>query len=311
MSAPQTVVITGAAGSSGRLLAVRLASCGYRVHAVDRQHATGLPEGVTFHRIDVRKRGFEDVLRKLDDFALIHLARLHRFEADAAERHRVNFEGTVRVFDIATAARAKKLVFPSRHTVYGALPDQPQFLTEEHPPAAGRTYPEIQDLVSADLYASGQLWRHPEVEIVVLRPVNIVGPSVDNLFCRYLGHARVFSVAGFDPLYQVLHEDDFARALELSLEPGVRGVFNVVGPEPVPLHVVIEESGARRVAVPEPLIRLLGGRAGFARVPRGAIDYLKYPCTVDGSAFAEATGYAPSVGLEQTLRSMRGRPRAA
>ena len=299
------VVITGGAGASGRLLAARLLAGGHELHLVDRAAPTAVLDGVIYHRADVRKRGFEDALRKVKPDALVHLARLHRLQADAAERHRVNFEGTVRVFEVARSAGVRKLVFPSRHTVYGALPDQPQFLTEEHPPSAGRTYPEIQDLVAADLYASGQLWRHPELEVVVLRPVNVVGPTVKNLFCHYLSQERVFTVAGFDPPYQVIHEDDLSHALELALAPGLRGVFNVAGPDTVPLHVIVEESGAARVPVPEPLIRWLGGRLGFASVPRGAIDYLKYPCTVDGGAFVAKTGFSLRHGLGDTLRSLR------
>ncbi|MEZ4221363.1 MAG: NAD-dependent epimerase/dehydratase family protein [Polyangiaceae bacterium] len=297
------VVITGGAGGSGKLLAVRLLAEGWEVHCVDKKRGSW-PEGITGHQLDVRKRGFDDVLRRVHPWAVVHLARLHRLDASSEERHRVNFEGTVHVFEMAVAAGVEKIVFPSRHTIYGALPDQPLFLTEDHPPAAGRTYPEIQDLVAADLYATAQLWRHMGREVVVLRPVNLVGPNMDNLFCRYLRQPRVFTVAGFDPLYQVLHEADFTAALALSLAPGLRGVFNVAGHEPVPLHVVVEHAGGVRFPLPEPLIELVGGRLGFPRVPRGAVDYLKFACTVDGSHFQQTTGFSPIKTLTETLDSM-------
>lgn len=303
----KSVVITGGAGGGGRLLAQRLLDAGYRVHTVDKNPAR-LPEAVTHHRVDVRKRGFDDVLRRVRPWGVVHLARLHRLDATSEERHRVNFEGTVHVFEVAVAAGVRKIVFPSRHTIYGALPDQPLFLSEDHPPAAGRTYPEVQDLVAADLYASAQLWKQLDREVVVLRPVNILGPNTENLFCRYLRQRRVFTVAGFDPLYQVLHEEDFVTALRASLEPGVRGVFNVAGHEPVPLHVVVEQSGALRVPLPESLIGIFGGRLGFARVPKGAVDYLKFACTVDATAFQQATGFAPEISLADTLTSV-GQPR--
>ncbi len=296
-------MITGGAGGSGRLLAAALLAEGWDVHTVDRVSGR-LPEGVTQHRADVRKRSFDDVLRTVQPWAVVHLARLHRLNATPEERHRVNFEGTVHVFEMAVAAGVQKIVFPSRHTIYGALPDQPLFLTEDHPPAAGRTYPEIQDLVAADLYASAQLWKQLEREVVVLRPVNLVGPAQDNLFCRYLRQSRVFTVAGFDPLYQVLHEDDFVTALTLSLKPGLRGVFNVAGHDPIPLHVVVEQSGASRVPMLEPIIGMVGGRMGFPKVPRGAVDYLKFACTVDGARFVEETGFVPGKSLEETLASM-------
>jgi len=302
-----SVVVTGAAGSIGRLSVEHLARRGFEVHAVDRKPVERLPKGVVPHVADIRKRSFDDVLRKLHPHAVLHLARERRFSVPAAERYRVNFEGTTRVFELALAAGVKKVVFPSRHTVYGALPDNPAFMREEHPPTAGRTFPEIQDLVAADLFASAMLWRNPETEVVVLRPVNVLGPTVNTLFSSYLAPKRVFTVAGYDPVQQVLHEDDLAVAFEYALEPGLKGVFNVAGPGEVPLHVVVEESGATRVPLPEPVIQLVRGRLGFARIPQGALDFLKFPCTVDGSRFVKATGFAARNNLRETLRSMRGR----
>lgn len=307
MSREQTVVVTGAAGSTGKLVVEHLARHGFAVHAVDKRELGRVPPGVEPHVADIRKRGFDDVLRKVQPFAVLHLARERRFTVDAAERYRVNFEGTTHVFELAAGAGVKKLVLPSRHTVYGALPDNPAFMTEDHPPTAGRTFPEIQDLVAADMYACGMLWRNPEVEVVVLRPVNILGPTVNTLFSRYLSSRRVFTVSGYDPVHQVLHEDDFALALERSLATGLRGVFNVTGPGEVPLHVIVEESGAERVPLPEVVIKVVRGRLGFARIPQGALDFLKFPCTVDGSRFEKATGFSPQRNLRETIRSMRAR----
>lgn len=309
MTDARTVMVTGAAGSVGRRVVRDLAAEGFEVHAVDRREEAELPAGVTAHRADVRKRGFEDLLKKVRPRALVHLARVRSFQVPSAERHRVNFEGTVHALETALRTGVRKVLFLSRHTVYGALPDHPHFLNEDHPPSAGRTFPEIQDLVAADLYACGLLWRHPEAEVMVLRPVNALGPSINTLFSSYLASQRVFTIAGYDPLYQVLHEDDLALAIRLSLAPELKGVFNVTGPGEVPLHVIVEESGARRVPLPEALVRMVQGRLGFARVPQGAIDFLKFPCTVDGTRFVAATGFAPRLSLGDTLRSLRARRR--
>ena len=304
MNGGRTVVVTGASGSFGRVAVRWLASRGHRVEAVDLHDGGTLPPNVELHRLDVRKRGFEDLVRRVRPHALIHLAMVRRFGRDAEERHRINFEGTAKVFEVGRAHGVGKMVFVSRATVYGAMSDQPQFVTEEHPPAAGRIFPEIQDLIAADLYVSGMLWRHPEVETVLLRPVNVLGPSVRTLLNRYLGRRRVFTVLGFDPIQQVLHEDDLGLAFEHALVSGVRGVFNVTGPGEVPLHVLIEEAGATAVPLPEAFIDLVKGRLGFPLIPKGALEYLKFPCTVDGTRFREASGFEPAHDLVATLRAV-------
>ncbi len=303
------LIVTGALGSFGRVATRWLSARGdAEVHAVDVRDAAEVPRGVEYHRLDVRKRGFEDLVRRVRPRAVVHLAMVRRFGFDAAQRHRINFEGTAKVFEVGRRLGVPKMVFCSRATVYGALPDQPQFVSEEHPPSAGRTFPEMQDLVAADLYASQMLWRFGDVETALLRPVNVLGPTVRTLLNRYLGRRRVFTVMGYDPMQQVLHEDDLGLAFEHALAPGVRGVFNVTGPGEVPLSVLIDEAGARAVPLPESVIGAIRGRLGFPEIPRGALEYLKFPCTVDGSRFARETGFEPRRSLVETLRSV---PRVA
>lgn len=304
MSDRGRVVVTGAAGSFGRVVVPYLADIGYRVIGIDRRAWPHCPPDAEFERADILKRSFDDVLRRTRPDAVVHLAMVHRFKLSRRERHRVNFEGTARVIEAARSAGTRKIVFASRATVYGALPDQPQFLREDQPPAAGRMFADMQDLVAADLYASQMLWRHPETEIVILRLVNVLGPRVSTLLQRYLSRKRVFTVAGFDPIYQIMHEVDMARAVAASLEPGLRGVFNVTGPGELPLHVLIEESGGARVPLPEPLVRSLRGRLGFPRIPDGAIQFLKYSCTVDGSRFRDATGFEPERDLRTIISAV-------
>ena len=297
-------MVTGASGSFGRVAVRRFAEQGHAVHAVDLHADESLRPDVTTHRFDVRKRGFEDLVRRVKPDAIVHLAMVRRFGRGAQERHRINFEGTAKVFAVGRTHRVPKMLFCSRATVYGALPDQPQFVSEEHPPSAGRTFPEMGDLIAADLYVSQMLWRYPEVETVLLRPVNVLGATVQTLLNRYLGRRRVFTVLGFDPMQQVLHEDDLGRAFERALAPGVRGVFNVTGPGQVPLSVMIDEAGAAAVPLPQTLIGVMRGRLGFPEIPVGAVEYLKYACTVDGARFREATGFRPRWDLVRTLRSI-------
>jgi UDP-glucose 4-epimerase len=113
------------------------------------------------------------------------------------------------------------------------------------------------------------------------------------------------TVLGFDPMMQVMHEDDEANAVGCALAPGVRGVFNVTGPGEVPLSLVIREAGVRSMPIPEPIYGLLLGRMGLPQVGAGALEFLKHPCLIDGSRFREATGFQPSRGLRDTLASMR------
>jgi len=116
------------------------------------------------------------------------------------------------------------------------------------------------------------------------------------------------TVLGFSPLMQFIHEEDVAEAMARVLETGARGVFNVAGPGAVPLHTAIQETGGMAVPLPEFVVRGVLDRAfryGLYPFPPGAIDFVKFPCTVDGSRLRQATGFEPLFSLEDTFSSVR------
>jgi UDP-glucose 4-epimerase len=113
---------------------------------------------------------------------------------------------------------------------------------------------------------------------------------------------------GFDPMLQFIHEEDLSEAIALALQHRLQGVFNVTGPGEVPLHVAIRETGGTPLPLPEPIMRPLFDRLfrwGLLPYPPGAIDYLKYPVTVAGERFVDATGFQPLFGLEEIFQSVR------
>jgi UDP-glucose 4-epimerase len=85
-------------------------------------------------------------------------------------------------------------------------------------------------------------------------------------------------------------------------------VFNVTGPGQVPLHVAIRETGGKSMSLPEPLARPIFDRMfrmGLFPYPAGALDYIKYPVTLSGKRFIEATGFRPLFSLEEIFHSVR------
>jgi UDP-glucose 4-epimerase len=181
-------------------------------------------------------------------------------------------------------------------------------MDEDMPLSASRSYPEIRDLVEVDTLCTTFLWRYPHIRTCVLRPVNVLGYYVHAMIGQYLRQKRVPTVMGFDPMMQFIHEEDLSEAIALTLEHQLQGVFNVVGPGEVPLHVAIREAGGVARPVPEPILRPLFSRLfrwGLSPYPPGALDFLKFPITLDGARFVDTTGFRPLFGLEETLQSVR------
>src|SRR5262249_41164698 len=204
-------------------------------------------------------------------------------------------------FDPSAHSGAKRCIFVGRHTYYGAAADSSLYHTEEDPPFAMTTFPELADLVAADLYAGSALWRYPDLGTCVLRMCYTLGPSVSGTLATFLKAQRVPMVLGFDPLYQFMHEEDAADAICLALEKNLRGVYNVAGPQPMPLSNLIRTAGRTPVPVPEVLLRAVFGRFGLPQLPPGAVAHLKYPVVIDDSSFRAKTGFNHRFDEDQTI----------
>ncbi len=297
------VLVAGAAGALARKLVGRLLREGHEVSGIDRRPWEDAP--IEFHEVDVRKRAAEDVFRKTRPQAVVHMATVTSLAVHGEERHRINLGGTRAVFEYSRAYGVEHCVFVGRHTFYGAGPDSPLFHTEDEPPMELSSFPELADLVAADLYAATALWRTPQFATTVLRVCYTLGPSGEGTLARFLRGKRVPLGLGFDPLFQFMHEDDVVAALVVTLGKRPRGVFNVAGPQPIPISYVVREAGRRQLALPDFVIARLLGRFGLPTLPVGALAHVKYPVVVDARAFGLATGFAHVYDESATIRSFR------
>jgi UDP-glucose 4-epimerase len=299
------VLITGIAGLVGRIVARRLMFDGHEVMGIDRRPWPDAPKGLTVVASDIRKRPAEDVFRKHRPDAVIHMATVTHFTSRAAERHRINLDGTRKVFEYCERYGATRAVFVGRHTYYGAAVDSPLYHTESEPPLAIGTFPELADLVAADLYAGTALWRMPTIATSVLRIVYTLGSTRHGTLATFLRGPMVPQVAGFDPLFQFIHEEDAAKAIVTAVTRSSAGVWNVAGPAPIPLSVLAKVTGRRCLPVPELLLPRLLGTLGLPKLPRGAIAHLKYPVVIDDRPFRAATGFAHDYDEVQTMEAFR------
>lgn len=299
------VLITGISGKLGRLVALECLALGYQVLGLDRRPWEDAPEGVVISCEDIRKRPAEDLFRRHRPDVVIHMATVSHTSAPAEERYRINLNGTRAIFDHAHSYGVKQVIFVGRHTYYGAAPDSPLYHSEDEPPLAMSTFPELSDMVAADLYACNTIWRFPEMTTCILRMCYTLGPSHHGTLATYLRGPRVPTVMGFDPLYQFIHEVDAARAIVAALSAKLEGVYNVSGPPPVPLSVMIKQCGRTVVPIPEPLFAELLGRFGFPKLPKGSVNHIKFPVVVDSAMFRRDTGFAPKFNEAQTLQSFK------
>lgn len=301
---PRPVLVTGICGRLGRRLARRL----HRERAVvgiDRRDFPGRPKDIQHHQIDIRRKKTQDIFRQTKLAAVVHLGVMHDPRASAAEHHSWNVAGFQRLLEFVAQYDVPKLVVLSSSNVYGPRPDNPQFLPEDAPLLGGAAFSEIRDLIEVDMLAQSFFWKRPETETVILRPVHILG-SVKNAPSNYLRLPVIPTLLGFDPMVQVIHQDDVVDAITRALLPGVRGIFNVAGPPPIPLSRLVDLTGRPRLQIPHFLAagitqRLFRFRA--TSFPAPEIDHIRYVCMVDDRRARDVLGHAPQHDIGETVRA--------
>ncbi len=306
MSADSFVLVTGACGRLGKQV-VRLLHRETRVLGVDRRAFPDRPADVVHEAVDLRRKKLKEVFRAYPIRAVVHLGTMHDPRASSAEHHAWNVGGLQKLLEYVTQFEVPKLVVLSSANVYGPQPDNPQFLTEDAPLLAAAHFSGMRDLVELDMMAQGFFWRRPATETVILRPCHILG-SVHNAASNFLRLSPVPTLLGFDPMIQVLHERDVAHAIRAALEPGRRGIYNVAGPDPLPLSRAIKMLGKSSVPVPYTLGKFMLKRLFALRLtsfPDPELDHIRYVCMVDDRRAREELGFTHRYGLEETLRAVQ------
>jgi UDP-glucose 4-epimerase len=299
------VVVTGICGRLGRRLARNLHRERHVV-GLDRRDFPDRPKDIEHHQIDIRRKKARDIFRSRNFGALVHLGVMHDPREDSEDHHTWNVLAFQKLLEYVAQYRIPKLVLVSSANVYGPRPDNPQFLSEDAPLLGAGAFSDIRDLVELDMLAQSFFWKHPRTETVILRPTHILG-TVRNAPSNYLRLKLVPTLMGFDPMMQAVHQDDLVRAIHLALKPGVRGIFNIAGPPPLPLSQALAVLGRKAFPVPHTVAKLGMERLWKFRMtsfPAPELDFIRYVCMVDDSRARQLLGYVPAYGLEETLSAV-------
>jgi len=277
-----------------------------RVIAVDRRAFRDKPKDVSHEQVDIRRKKLKDIFRCEAIEAVVHLGVMHDPRASQAEHHSWNVAGFQKLLNYVAQFHVPKLIVLSSANVYGPQPDNAQFLSEETPLLGGARFSEIRDLIEVDILAQSFFWKHPETETVILRPVHILG-TVHNAASNFMRLPTIPTLLGFDPMVQVIHESDVVRAIVRALTPEKRGIYNLSGPDPLPLSHIVKLLGKPSIPIPYSVGKAILKRLWALRLtnfPAPELDHIRYVCMVDDSRARTELGYLPHVSITDTVRSV-------
>lgn len=295
------VLITGIAGGLAQRVAEKLLGQGHAVVGVDYREVRTPLEKLQIHRAHYNKTIIEDIFRHNRFDAVLHLGRAFSLKDAVGKRFDLNVVGSQKIMNLSVQHKVPCLVVLSTFHIYGAHPSNHIPIFEDEPLRAGLQFPQIADAIQMDNMASTWVYRHPEVKTCVLRPTNIVGPTLHNTLTQFLRLRHVPHLLGFNPMMQFLHEDDVADAVIAAWRNQAVGVFNLASDETIPWRTAISLSHAKTfpilAQVADLFLRATGNFPGYL------IDFFRYPCVITDRLFRNTVPWFPRHGLEETLWS--------
>jgi UDP-glucose 4-epimerase len=173
-------------------------------------------------------------------------------------------------------------------------------------------------MVEIEEFCGGFRQQAPEVNLTTLRFANIIGPTAPSPMNEMLSGRTMPLLLGFDPLMQLVHEDDVIAAIVHAIEVGeaANGVFNVAADGLLPLTRL----AALTSTIPAPLLHPLAywGYDALRNTPLNPArylpldaDYLRYRWVADRQKMSEELGFHPHYTAEEAVREFAGHKRTA
>lgn len=304
------VMVTGATEGFGLLLTKRLSNISEISQIValksseidyddEEQHNQKLELATAKN---LRPRALEDVFKKNPDIdVVVHLAYSDKPQRNENGKfiHETNVFGTMRLLDLCEKYGVKKFIHKSPSSIYGANPDNPVLIKEDFPLRGNRSYQALRDKIEADILCQMHMRADKKPKIVIFRFCGIIGDNIRSPLNTLFQLPFVPTILGFDPMFQIIHEDDVINAITSAiLNKEAEGVFNVAGKHTEPLSHVIRRM--ERIPVPTSGLALeLLYKPVFMLKREHTfpfdISYWKFPFAVDTTRAKEILGFEAKV----------------
>ncbi|WP_411890325.1 NAD-dependent epimerase/dehydratase family protein [Yoonia sp. SDW83-1] len=316
-----TVLVTGATGFLGSVLAAALHDQGADViatgrnqSALDRLAARGI-RTVPLDLAHPVPQCDADRIGPLD--AVVHCAGLSSPWGSRAQFMAGNVDATRHIADLAERAGSARFVMISTGSVYFRFADQDRLAETQVLPPPVNHYALTKQLAEQDVL------RRAPLSPVVIRPRGIYGAGDTALLPRLMRVAAKRPLPRFaqDGATDITHVDDVVAAIIKALEagPDLSGqIINITGGGGIALPDIIEAACAA-TGVPLRWLRLPFGpvlsaaramEAGAKLLPGRpeppvtaySLGILRYRQTLDIAKAATLLGWTPQVSFEDGLR---------
>ena len=303
------IMITGVSSYLGGRIADKLIQLsGYNVIGLDGEKPRDEVEGLDFIQADIRNPLLAELLKTENIGVVCHLGFIES-EHPSESTFDFNVMGTMKLFGACAEAGVQRILFKSHTWVYGALPDNSAFLAEDQSLRGSRVTGTGRDLLEIEGFCNGFRQQSPETTLTILRFAPIIGLNADTPMTRFLKDSYAPLLLGFDPMMQVIHEDDVVGAIVQVVHSVSDGTYNIAAEGVMPLTRLMGLVGKLPLPVPHFVpyckSRWFGNLAATSHWPIEP-DHLRYTCVADINKMRTELQFTPRYTAEEALREFAG-----
>jgi UDP-glucose 4-epimerase len=249
-------------------------------------------------KLDIRHSLIGKLVRSVGIDTVIHTHTLiDSFDMDPRRAHEMNVIGTLNLLAgcAGEGSPVKRFVLKSSGHVYGSRFDLPTSLREDYRLDTNSRHQFVRDIVEVESYVSDFAVRNPGIDILVLRFGNSLNPDEPQPLAKYLDLEVVPTVAGYDPMLQLIHRDDCVEALRIATKRGPAGAYNIAAGGAAPISKLLSGAGKLHAPLLPPfgieLAAFALRRTGVAFLSPQLLDLLRWGRTLSTAKAARELGF--------------------
>ncbi|MCY0872490.1 MAG: NAD-dependent epimerase/dehydratase family protein [Acidithiobacillus caldus] len=306
------ILVTGAAGHTGRLLVAELLRrCPeHELVALDWAAPTQTHPRLRWLQRDLRDPGLAELLVGID--VVVHLAFVvlsPHLGWSKKWRHTMaasNRQGMRALLAAMRTAGVQRLIYSSSVAVYGAWADNPVILREDHALRPNPGFAYAEDKVAVEQLLDAFSASHPPLRITRLRLHAIIGPAAQPLVNAIATSPLGLRLPNPDLPLQCIHEQDAIAAMLAALAQDQPGTYNIAAPNPVPWSSIPRLW--QLPLSPRQMHRIHGRLRPFVRFlgDPGWLLGLEHPLVVDCRKAETELGWHAQYDVAQAIASVRG-----
>ncbi len=209
-----------------------------------------------FLQMDKGHHSFKNAFKGID--CIIDLAWITADMHDKKEAYKLTVDATKKMVENAKAAGVKKILYMSSFSVYGWHRENPQIIDESAPlrPNARDDFWYSWDKAEMEYWLDEFCEKNPDMIITRFRLGGAMGEGANPMYGLIKKTPVLIRFIGTKPSYSLMHVDDIATALHLSIFKDIPGAYNLGTDDPVSIDMIAQEAGKKCLPVPEKFVRI-------------------------------------------------------